>query len=241
MLGLDDDELGAGSAGLGWLECPHGLAGHDIPPAGPDRLNHTCRTALARSLAGRLQRDDGAPTSLAELAAAAEVSTTTLRHYFDDRNGVVRAVLETVRADSTEYLRDGTTAGGRPPERTFPDLLLGTVLAWRDHGLDRVLTGANSRRCPANAPGRRRWRSWRRCYWHCCTSTPSRAVRSVPSTSRAWRAATPNWSWPACARGDALPCQSGGQRLRPSARRHTSALMTALGSRTTRPGRHRQP
>ena len=100
------------------------------------------RAGLARQLAGRLQRDDGTPAGLSDLGAAAGVSTTTLRHYFGDRDGVVQAVLETVRDDSAGYLDAGTTAGGRPPERTLPELLAGTVLAWRRHGLDRTLTGA---------------------------------------------------------------------------------------------------
>lgn len=100
------------------------------------------RRTLARDLAGALQRDDGSPAALADLAATAGVSTTTLRHYFGDRDGVVQAVLETVRDDSAAYLRAGTTAAGRPPEQTLPELLLGTVLAWQHHGLDRALTGA---------------------------------------------------------------------------------------------------
>ena len=112
------------------------------PPGARDREYDAKRTALARSLSGRLQRVDGAPAALSDLAVTAGVSTTTLRHYFGDRDGVVRAVLETVRDDSERYLRGGTTVRGRPPERTLPDLLLGTVLAWRDHGLDRTLTGA---------------------------------------------------------------------------------------------------
>jgi AcrR family transcriptional regulator len=87
---------------------------------------------------------DGSPASLSDLAAAANVSTTTLKHYFGDRDGVIAAVLSTARDDAAAYLSAGATAGARGPERSLPDLLLGTVVAWQEHGLDRLFTGALS-------------------------------------------------------------------------------------------------
>ena len=100
------------------------------------------RLALLRSLSTALLRPDGAPASLSDLAAAAGVSTTTLKHYFGDRDGVITAVLETARDDAAGYLSEGASAANRRPERSLPDLLLGTVIAWREHGLDRLFTGA---------------------------------------------------------------------------------------------------
>lgn len=102
------------------------------------------RTALARQLSRGLQRGDAVPAALADLAATAGVSTTTLRHYFGDRDGVIAAVLETARLDAAGYIGAGADASGRPPEQSVPDLLLGVVLAWRQHGLDQLLTGALS-------------------------------------------------------------------------------------------------
>ena len=51
------------------------------------------RIALIAALRTRL-RADGPPPSMRELAAAADVSVPTLKHYFADREGVVRAVME---------------------------------------------------------------------------------------------------------------------------------------------------
>lgn len=112
------------------------------PPGARNRDYEQSRLALLRSLSGSLLRPDGAPASLSDLAAAAGVRTTTLKHYFGDRDGVIAAVLETARDDAAGYLSAGATAGARGPERSLPDLLLGTVVAWQEHGLDRLFTGA---------------------------------------------------------------------------------------------------
>ena len=78
---------------------------------------------------------------MVDLATAADVSTTTLKHYFGDRDELYAAVLEAVRTGSEVLLRQAATAGGRPPEQTLPSLLLGTVAAWRQFGLGPVFTG----------------------------------------------------------------------------------------------------
>jgi AcrR family transcriptional regulator len=52
------------------------------------------RLELVGLLRARLARAGGGPPNLGELAAAAGVSVPTLRHYFGDRDGLVRAVLE---------------------------------------------------------------------------------------------------------------------------------------------------
>ena len=62
------------------------------------------RTALLSALRARLRASGSAP-SLRELAAAAGVSVPTLRHYFADREGVVRAVME-------DELAGGAAPGG---------------------------------------------------------------------------------------------------------------------------------
>ena len=62
------------------------------------------RAALIAALRTRLRAPGPAP-SMRELAGAAEVTVPTLRHYFADREGVLRAIME-------EELADGSKAGG---------------------------------------------------------------------------------------------------------------------------------
>ena len=64
------------------------------------------RTALIAALRARL-RADGPPPSMRELAAAADVSVPTLKHYFaseglTDREAIVRAVMEDELANGSE-------------------------------------------------------------------------------------------------------------------------------------------
>lgn len=112
-------------------------------PAGArNRDYEQTRGALASALSERLLRDDGTPATLADLAAAAGVSTTTLKHYFGDRDGLYAGVLDAVHRAASAHLRVAATPDGRPPQQTLPALLLGTADAWRRHGLGRVFTGA---------------------------------------------------------------------------------------------------
>ena len=62
------------------------------------------RAALLSALRARLRAPGPAP-SLRELAAAAGVAVPTLRHYFGDREGIVRAVME-------DELAGGAAPGG---------------------------------------------------------------------------------------------------------------------------------
>lgn len=71
------------------------------------------RARLIRGLAVRLETPGGASASFRELAAACGVSVPTLRHYFGDRDGAVRAVLADRHAGGEEHLR--TAAGGTAP------------------------------------------------------------------------------------------------------------------------------
>lgn len=52
------------------------------------------RASLLAALTRRLAEDGGTAASMRELAAAAGVSTATLRHYFGDREGLHRAFFE---------------------------------------------------------------------------------------------------------------------------------------------------
>lgn len=54
------------------------------------------RQKLASALAGVMLAAQGRSLSLKELAASVKVDPGTLRHYFDDRQGVVRAAFESL-------------------------------------------------------------------------------------------------------------------------------------------------
>ena len=62
------------------------------------------RAALARKVTQALQRDGGVNASMREFAAFAGTSMTTLRHYFTDRDGLLQAVMEGLRADAAPHL-----------------------------------------------------------------------------------------------------------------------------------------
>ena len=62
------------------------------------------RSALIGALRARL-RQPGPPPSLRELAAAAGVTVPTLKHYFGDREGAIRAVM-------ADELESGAAPGG---------------------------------------------------------------------------------------------------------------------------------
>lgn len=69
-------------------------------PRPPGRRNADfadVRHGLLGALYERLSQPDGVSASFRELAAACGVSVPTLRHYFVDRDGAVRAVLERQR------------------------------------------------------------------------------------------------------------------------------------------------
>jgi AcrR family transcriptional regulator len=74
------------------------------------------RDALALRVLGALSEGE-AGASMRELAAACEVTPPTLRHYFGDRDGAVRAALAMARRLGSEHLLRIATAdlGARPP------------------------------------------------------------------------------------------------------------------------------
>jgi AcrR family transcriptional regulator len=62
------------------------------------------RATLARKVGEALRKDGGVSASLRALAESAGTSVATLRHYFVDRDGLLRAVMEGLRADAAPYL-----------------------------------------------------------------------------------------------------------------------------------------
>jgi AcrR family transcriptional regulator len=62
------------------------------------------REALLRAFQRRLIQPDAEPPSFSELAAAAEVSIPTVRHYFGKREDVILALLEHLGREGAEHL-----------------------------------------------------------------------------------------------------------------------------------------
>jgi len=84
-----------------------------------------------------------------ELAAAAEVSVPTLRHYFGDRDGVVAAAMMTLKDVANYHLeRAATERTDLPVEDSLRWVLLEFATGWI-HGVGQLVTagiliGANS-------------------------------------------------------------------------------------------------
>jgi AcrR family transcriptional regulator len=74
-------------------------------PTGSRNADYEARRAeLALAASRALVDADGHPTSLAHIARAVGVSVPTLRHYFDDHDGVVAAAFEAVRDDGHVHI-----------------------------------------------------------------------------------------------------------------------------------------
>lgn len=73
------------------------------------------RTSLIRLAREHLSHPDGRNASWRDLAAAAGVSTSTLAHYFGDREALVGAILDTARQEGEVYLAMAARPGGAFP------------------------------------------------------------------------------------------------------------------------------
>lgn len=88
------------------------------------------RDELARRAAQALLTTGSRMPSLRALAEAAEVDQGTLRHYFGDRRGVVRAALETLLVHGDEQKRQALALAALPLEDALQRLCTGVVRAW---------------------------------------------------------------------------------------------------------------
>ncbi len=77
------------------------------------------RAELVQKARARLVQPRGADASFRDLARATGVGAPTLRHYFEDRDGLVRAVLEETAAEGARYLLMVTA----PPTAPLADSL----------------------------------------------------------------------------------------------------------------------
>jgi AcrR family transcriptional regulator len=95
------------------------------------------RDALALRVLGALSEGE-AGASMRELAAACEVTPPTLRHYFGDRDGAVRAALAMARRLGSEHLLRIATADLGPARPALAAALDDLLRGWIDHGVGRL-------------------------------------------------------------------------------------------------------
>lgn len=107
------------------------------PPGRKNSDYESSRDTLVECLIPRLMEADGATASMRQLASAARVSVSTLRHYFGDREGLLEAALTTMKEQAERYLVEAATA---PPVdlRTSLEVFSRRLLiGWR-HGVNRI-------------------------------------------------------------------------------------------------------
>ncbi len=93
------------------------------------------RLTLARRVRARVMAPDGLRASLRQLAAAADTSVATLKHYFTDRDGVLRAVLESQHVDAAPYLAMAAVPIAGDVEASLSAYLVRLKGAWFEHGV----------------------------------------------------------------------------------------------------------
>ncbi|AKT39039.1 TetR family transcriptional regulator [Chondromyces crocatus] len=96
------------------------------------------RASLLRGLLARVTEPDGARASLRELAAAAGVSASTLRHYFGSREGVLAAVFAHWHEGGRPYLLSVATEPLAPVRASLDGLLRRLGEAFDQHGVGEV-------------------------------------------------------------------------------------------------------
>ena len=89
------------------------------------------RTTLIAMARVHLSAPGGRNASWRELASACGVSPSTLAHYFGDREGLVRAILENARKEGDVYLQMAALPAGPFPES------IGQLVGLLGQGLDR--------------------------------------------------------------------------------------------------------
>ena len=93
------------------------------------------RADLALRASSYMVREDGSPSTLAELANAAGVSIPTLRNYFADRDGVIEAALATRAHTHLVSLDDESSLDGVEVARSLTAFLHGFINRWRELGV----------------------------------------------------------------------------------------------------------
>jgi AcrR family transcriptional regulator len=93
------------------------------------------RLALARKVRERVMAPEGLRASLREFAEAAGTSVATLKHYFEDREGLLRAVLESQHVDAAPYLAMASVPISGDVEASLTAYVTQLKGAWFEHGV----------------------------------------------------------------------------------------------------------
>ncbi|MGV3619379.1 MAG: TetR/AcrR family transcriptional regulator [Archangium sp.] len=96
------------------------------------------RLELARKATLALQQEGGVNASMREIAEFAGASVTTLRHYFTDREGLLKAVMECLRADAAPYLAMAAQPVPGDVRASLERFLGGVEVAWFKHGVGKM-------------------------------------------------------------------------------------------------------
>jgi AcrR family transcriptional regulator len=108
------------------------------PPGSRNRGYDTRRDDLAAAVLGVLLTDPARRFSLRELAASVGVSVSTLRHYFDDREGLVIAALEVAGAAAVPALEHAMPGEDTDRDTALIRLLRAIRRAWTEAALGRA-------------------------------------------------------------------------------------------------------
>lgn len=108
------------------------------PPGSRNADHERIRDALADRLASRLLAPGGPQASLRAYADAAAVSVPTLRHYFGDREGVIRAALQALRRRGDPWLAWTRDPGEGDARASLTEFLRLLVVGWRDFGVGAI-------------------------------------------------------------------------------------------------------
>ena len=98
------------------------------------------RLALARKVRTALMKDDGLRTSMRSLAEVAGTSVATLKHYFDDREGVMVAVMESMRIDGAPHMARASLPASTDVRESLLLLLQRVRTAWVEFRVGRMQT-----------------------------------------------------------------------------------------------------
>lgn len=93
------------------------------------------RLSLARRVRARVMAPGGVRASMREFGEAAGTSVATLKHYFEDRDGLLRAVLESQHLDAAPYLAMASVPLAGDVRASLRGYLRGLKTAWFEHGV----------------------------------------------------------------------------------------------------------
>ena len=96
------------------------------------------RAALAKRVREALTADEGIHASLRDLASAASTSVATLKHYFGDRQGLIRGVMESQRAEAAPYLAMAGQAKLGDVRGSLLQFLKAFSTAWFKYGVGKM-------------------------------------------------------------------------------------------------------